>query len=325
MSRVAVVFTGGTIAMKPDAAAGGAVPVMSGREIVDRTPGLDRIADIVPIDWGLVPASHLTFDQMLDIARRLEDALAAPDVTGAVVVQGTDTIEETAFAFDLLVRSDKPVVVTGAMRNAAEPDYDGPRNLADAVVCAASPELHGMGTLVMLNGIVIAADQAVKTHTTAFGTFQPRNGVAVGEVSEGAVRILARRSDRPRLPVIPGAVGESVHLVTAVSGMDGTLLRLLRPTRPNGLVVAATGAGNTHPDVLAAARELMDGGTVVCLTTRCWSGTVVPAYGFPGGGAQWQRAGAILCGLDGPKCRVALALGLAAGLAIGEMRWILRA
>jgi L-asparaginase len=324
MSRVAIVFTGGTIAMTPDAAAGGAVPVLRGREIVERTPGLDRIAEIESIDWGLVPASHLSFDQLLDVARRLDAALDRPDINGAVVVQGTDTIEETAFAFDLLVRSDKPVVVTGAMRNAAENDYDGPRNLTDAVTCAVSPEMRGMGTVVVLNGLVIGADQAVKTHTTAFETFQPRNGVAVGEVSAGSVHVASRREGRPRLPVVPSAAAEKVHLLTVTTGMDGELIRLLGPTHPGGLVIAATGSGNTHPDLLQAARDLMSDGAVVCLTTRCSSGSVVPAYAFPGGGAEWQRAGAILCALDGPKCRVALTLGLAAGLGDGELRWILR-
>ena len=90
-------------------------------------------------------------------------------------------------------------------------------------------------------------------------------------------------------------------------------------------MVAATGSGNTPLDVLTAAQELMALGTTVVLTTRCPSGAVQPAYGFPGGGASWLRAGAILSPLDGPKCRVALALGLGAGLDAGGLRRILRA
>ncbi|HSH21014.1 MAG TPA: asparaginase domain-containing protein, partial [Candidatus Caenarcaniphilales bacterium] len=145
MTRVAVIFTGGTIAMEPDSTAGGAVPVLSAHDIVSRTPGLDDVAEVEAVDWGLVPASHLGFGQLIEIARLVAAALARPEIVGAVVVQGTDTIEETAFAFDLLIDSHKPVVVTGAMRNAAEPDYDGPRNLVDAVRCASSPDLVGMG------------------------------------------------------------------------------------------------------------------------------------------------------------------------------------
>jgi L-asparaginase len=325
VSRVAVVFTGGTISMKPDAAAGGAVPTLNGRAILARVEGLEAIAEVESIDWGLVPASHLRLGQLLDISRLLAATLARMDVDGIVVVQGTDTIEETAFAYDLLLPAGKPVVVTGAMRNAAEPDYDGPRNLTDSIRCAASDELRDAGTVVVLNGLIIGADQAVKTDTTDFASFQPRDGVVLGEVSDGRVRLTHRAVSRPRLPTLPAAVDEGVHLVTAAIGVDGTLVRLLRGRSPAGLVVAATGAGNTHPDMLAAAGELMDDGTVVCLTTRCWTGSVMPAYAFPGGGAQWQRAGALLSALPASKCRVALALGLAAGLRGEELRRIVRA
>ena len=97
-------------------------------------------------------------------------------------------------------------------------------------------------------------------------------------------------------------------------GKDGALVRGIAHLRPRGVVVAATGTGNTHPDLLAAASELMADGTIVVLTTRCPAGTVVPLYAFPGGGVTWQRAGAILSAFDGPKSRVAVSLGLAAGL-----------
>jgi L-asparaginase len=325
VKRVAVVFTGGTISMKPDAGAGGAVPTLSGKQIIARTPGLEKVADVEAIDWGLVPASHLDFGRLLELARLLEDTLAREDLAGAVLVQGTDTIEETAFAFDLLLRSDKPLVLTGAMRNAAEEDYDGPRNLTDAVRCSAAPELRGQGTVVVLDGRIIGADQVQKTHATALDAFRSRDGQSLGTIEGATVSLHARRDGRPRLPLVPSAAVENVHLLTVTTGMDGALLRLLGPSRPAGVVVAATGAGNTPPDILAAARELMESGTVVCLTTRCPSGSVAPAYGFPGGGAQWQRAGVILSPLDGPKCRVALALGIAAGLGEAELRWILRA
>ncbi|MEO8625683.1 MAG: asparaginase domain-containing protein, partial [Candidatus Limnocylindrales bacterium] len=136
MSRVVMVFTGGTISTLPDAAAGGNTPVLRGADILARAPGVAAIAQVEPIDWGLVPASHLRFAQMMEIARVVDEALAKPEVAGAVVVQGTDTIEETSFAYELLVRSDKPVIVTGAMRDGSSPDFDGPQNLADAAVCA---------------------------------------------------------------------------------------------------------------------------------------------------------------------------------------------
>ncbi len=321
---VAIVFTGGTIASQVEESAGGAVPRLRGAEIIARTPDLERIAAVEPIDWGLMPASHMGFAQILDIARLIESTLRRSEIDGVVVVQGTDTLEETSFGFDLLVGSDKPVVVTAAMRNASQPDYDGPRNLLDAVACAASPALRGQGTVVMLDGRIIGADVAVKTHATAIDTFQARDGEPLGEVREGFVRIDRSRLPR-RLPAIPPAAAEPIHLVTVTTGMDGALIRGVAATHPAGLVVAATGSGNTPPDVLAAAQELMAAGAVAVLTTRCAGGSVAPIYAFPGGGATWSSAGALLSRLAGSKARIALGMGLGAGLAGDELRAVLRA
>jgi L-asparaginase len=308
LSRVAVVFTGGTISMEPDAAAGGFRPVLDGTQILTRAPEAAAVADLEPIDWGLVPASHLRFEQIIDIARVVAEAVARTAIDGVVVVQGTDTIEETAFAFDLLVGGFKPVVVTGAMRDSTSPDYDGPTNLRDAVACAAN-SLYADCVRVVMGGRVIPAEQAVKAHATDLDAFRPRPG------SEplGA---------RKRLGLLPGAAVEDVHLVAAAVGMDGSLLRGIAPSRPSGVVIAATGSGNTSLPLLEAARELMAAGTVICLSTRAAGGAVDPAYAFPGGGATWKHAGALMSRLDGPKTRVALALALAAGLSrdkIGEL------
>ena len=142
MARIAVVFTGGTISMRSSGA--GNVPVLRGEDLLATVPGLTEVADVEPIDWGLVPASHLTFAQVLDIGRILARELGRSEIDGAVVVQGTDVIEETAFAWDLLPLPAKPVVVVGAMRSASQEGYDGPANLRNAIVAAADPALAGM-------------------------------------------------------------------------------------------------------------------------------------------------------------------------------------
>lgn len=332
MSRVAVVFTGGTISMLPDPATGAAVPSLDGAAILARVPGLDRIADVEPVDWGLVPASHLSFGQILDLARLLQATLDRADIDGAVVVQGTDSMEETAFAFDLLVSADKPVVVVGAMRNAAHPAWDGPENLGSALRVAASARWRGAGTLVVMAGTVLPADDAMKLHSHAVDAFGAPNVGALGAVdaesAAGAGVERVERAERPgvrrRLERIPQSAAEPVLLVTATVGMDGGSLRALARLAPRGLVVAATGAGNTHPDLLAAGREQIDAGIPLALTSRCVAGGVSAAYGFPGGGAAWLAAGAMDCGtLSGAKARVALALGLGAGLDDAGLRALL--
>ncbi len=318
---VAVIFTGGTIAMLPDPVTGAASPALDGAAILARTPGLDAIATVEAIDWGLVPASHLGFAQMLEIGALVRASLARPDIAGAVVVQGTDVMEETAFAYDLLVDSPKPLVIVGAMRSAGDPGYEGPANLRDAVLAAASPALAGQGTVVVMGGAIMAADDVVKTDTDAYDTFRALDLGPLGHVRHGRVTIRRTRLGRRLLPVIPAAAAEPVPLITATVAMDGALVRAATALGARGLVVAATGSGNTAPDVLAAARVAMTAGVPVVLATRCVSGRVSASYGFPGGGAQWIAAGAIPAGsLIATKARIALALGIGAGLDVRGLR-----
>jgi L-asparaginase len=321
LERVAVVFTGGTISMRHDPASGGAVPALDGRAILAHTPGLAEIAEIEPIDWGLVPASHLQFAQLLDLARTVRSALDRPDVAGVVVVQGTDTIEEVAFALDLVHAGGKPVVVVGAMRTADRDGYDGPANLRDAVRCAAEPALSGQGVVVAMAGQILPADDVVKTDTDAYDTFRAPNKGPLGTVGRGAVSLWSARRGRRRLAAIPELAAEPIHLITATVAMDGTLVRLAREAGARGFVVAATGAGNTDPRLLEECRAAMGDGLPVVLTTRCWSGRAGPLYAFPGGGVTWERAGALFAGtLSGAKARVAVALGLGAGLDTAALR-----
>lgn len=317
---VVVVFTGGTISMQVDAQQGGNIPALSGAAILARTSGMDEIADVRAIDYGLIPASHFRFPQLFEIAGLLRSALAEQDVDGAVVVQGTDTIEETAFFYDLVVGGLKPVVVTGAMRSASEDGYDGPANLRDAVRVAALPEMRDAGCVVVMSGAIDAADDVTKTHATSPTTFRSLNFGPLGEVASGRV-ILGRRRMGRRLVPAAVAAAEPVPLITAAVSMDASILDVVVSAGARGVVVEATGSGNTSPELLAAARRAMDAGVPVVHATRSPSGRVGTAYAFPGGSAQWARAGAIPAGyLTGPKARVALAVGLGAGLQMDALR-----
>jgi len=313
VARVAVVFTGGTISSAFDPAAGGNVPTLDGAAILARTPGVEAVADVVAIDRGRTPASHFSFADLLAIAAVLRDALADPTTDGAVVVQGTDTIEETAFAWDLVLEGPKPVVVTGAMRASDQPGFDGPANLLDAVRVAASPAARETGVIVSLGGTIEPADDVTKTHASALDTFASPNAGSLGRVGPSGVTILRRRAGRRHVATERGA--ERVHLVTAGVATDGSLLDAAVAAGADGIVVAATGAGNTDPRLLAAAERAIAAGLPVALATRCPAGRASGAYAFPGGGAQWLRAGAIPVGtLCAIKARVALALGIGAGL-----------
>jgi len=313
MPRVAVVFTGGTISTVFDPVAGGNVPVLDGAAILARTPGLDAIADVIAIDRGRMAASHFTFPQLLELAAVLRDALADPGIDGAVVVQGTDTIEETSFCWDLVLDGGKPVVVTGAMRSSDEPGFDGPANLRDAVRIAASPLARGVGVVVSLGGTIEPADDATKLHATALDTFASPNGGSLGRVGPNGVSLFRARAVRRH--VTTDRAAERVHLIVATVAMDANLLTAALDAGADGIVVAATGSGNTSPELLGAAERAIRAGVPVALASRCPAGRATAGYAFPGGGANWIRAGALpvghLCAL---KARVALALGLGAGL-----------
>ena len=313
MPRVAIIFTGGTIAMR-DADAGN-VPTLRGEDLLATTPGIGTVAEVEPIDWGLVPASHLSFAQVLEIGRLLDDRLSRPEIDGAVVVQGTDVIEETAFAWDLLPLPSKPVVVVGAMRSATQDAYDGPENLRNAVAAAADPTLAGQGVVVAMAGELHGADDVRKTHTHAHATFQSPNAGRLGWVADGRVT-LARRRAPATLPRIPRTAALPVPVLGVVIDDEPRL-----PEGPvAGLVVAAAGGGNTPPAYLEVAQPLIEAGVPVVLTTRCPSGRPMPGYGFPGGSSQWWQAGALFSGtLDALKARVLVALGVGAGLSAGEL------
>ena len=315
--RIVVVFTGGTISMRATDA--GNVPVMRGDDLLATVSGLDGIADVEPIDWGLVSASHLTFAQLLDIGRILAEQLARTDVDGAVVVQGTDSIEETAFAWDLLPLGPKPVVVVGAMRSASEEGYDGPENLRNAIGAAASGDLRDQGVVVAMAGEIHGADDVRKTHTHALTTFRSPNAGRLGVVADGRV-FVERRRIPARLPSIPDGAALPVPVITVALDVPATM----PVTEARAVVVAAAGGGNSPPAYLDLARALMSSGVPVILTTRCPSGRPLPGYAFPGGSSQWWEAGALFSGtLDALNTRVFAALGLGAGLGRAELARLL--
>jgi L-asparaginase len=166
-----------------------------------------------------------------------------------------------------------------------------------------------------MDGRILPADDVTKTDSQSIDTFQALNAGPLGSVAAEEVRLERPRQERRMLLEWPAAAAEPVALVTAVVATDGSLLRAAVEQGCRAVAVEATGAGNTDPDLLAAAVEAMEAGIPVALTTRCASGAVGPFYGFPGGGRSWHEAGAIMAGtLSGPKARMALALGLGAGL-----------
>ncbi|MGH3239978.1 MAG: asparaginase domain-containing protein, partial [Spirillospora sp.] len=189
--RIHVLALGGTIAMTGRRRGSGVRPALDARALVAGVPELASVAGIGFDVMRPVPGAELRLGDIATVAARARELLTG-GVDGVVVVQGTDTLEETAFALDLLCGSERPVVVTGAMRNPDTPGADGPANLLAAVRVAISPAARELGALVVFNDEVHAARWARKTHSTSTATFASPNLGPIGHVVEDQVRILAR-------------------------------------------------------------------------------------------------------------------------------------
>jgi L-asparaginase len=278
--RVLVVSLGGTITMTA-AAGGGVVPALAAPDLLAAVPGLaDLDVTVDTVDFRRLPGASLSFADVtalsLLVRRRLADG-----ADGVVVVQGTDTIEETAYLLDLYHSGPQPIVVTGAMRNPTMAGADGPANLLAAVQTAASPAVRGLGCLVVFADEIHAARRARKTHSTAGSTFQSPNGGPLGYLVEGQPRLLNRLGARHVVPLPADGAHPRVVLLTISLGDDGVLLDGLAD-RADGAVVAGFGAGHVPQDLVPALEDL-SGRIPVILAGRTGAGPVLTAtYGFPG-------------------------------------------
>jgi L-asparaginase len=312
-----LLFTGGTISMQRDAAAGGNVPAHGGEALVGFTQGLDAIAPYRIENWAKLPACHLGPDRLWALRNRVYEIAEAGEVTGIVVTHGTDTIEETAYILARTLPTGVPVAITGAMRTSSDAEWDGPRNLLDATRVAASPASAGRGTMVVFHGEIFAGESAVKTHATDPAAFSAPHAAPVGRVQGGHVAYTAPLAARPA-PLQPDGLGARVALIPLVVGDDGTMLDLARPEH-DGVVVVAFGSGNMPPGAVPAVRRWIEDGKPVVLASRCPLGEVTPIYAFEGGGARTVAMGAVPAGPRTPsQARMELTLALSAGVAYGR-------
>ncbi|MDA5192525.1 asparaginase [Govanella unica] len=310
MVAISLFTLGGTIAMRDEG--GGARPALGPAELM---AGLDLDPAHVDLTAEAVvnlPSGHLTLDDIYDLARRIRAAI--DDGAEAVVVtQGTDTLEETAFALDLLLDVDQPIVITGAMRAASTLGTDGPTNLHAAILTAADPTARGRGVLVVLNDSVHGARGVTKAHTSRVDAFRTRDGGPIGLIAEGRIVWAGALTRSPRL-VLPLQARARVPVYTSYLGDDGVALLALAAMDLQGLVVEGFGGGHVPP-ALGQTLESVAAQVPVVLASRCAEGPVLTqSYGYAGSERDLIARGLIPAGnLAGVKARLALTILLDGG------------
>jgi L-asparaginase len=319
MPVVQIITTGGTIASRIDPATGAAFPVMHAPELLAQIPQLNGCAELRLDEFALVPSFDMTPAIVARLAKSIRALLADGQVDGVVVTHGTDTMEESAFALDLLLDCEAPVVVTGAMRNASQPGSDGPRNLASAVRAAASRNLRGLGVTVVMNDQVHAARYVTKSHTTATDTMTSPGVGPIGTIDDAGVWLAWIPSRLARLPLVEPET--RVYLIRMAAGMDDLFLRAALEAGARGVVIEGSGAGHMPGNWKPALSALIASGMPVVLTSRCGRGRVVPIYSGDLGGITLREMGVIAAGdLSGIKARVALMFALGAGWSNDELK-----
>lgn len=297
MSRLVVIATGGTIATSADTD-GVLRPTRTGTDLLTLAGGGFRAevhdvlardsSELTPVEWDVIGAA---------VGRA-----AAEGADGIVVTHGTDTLEETALWLELTYSGAPPVVLTGAMRGADDPDTDGPSNLRDALTLASRPETRNKGVLVSFGGRTLTPWGLHKTGTAPYFSGAEWDG---------------RGAKRQRLAGVSAAAAPRVDIVTTYPGGDAVAIDACVAAGARGIVLEALGVGNAGPAVVeAVARHCRDGVTVA-ISSRVPGGAVYPGYGS---GRSMVDAGAIpVPGLGAPQARVLTMAALAAGLPVGDV------
>ncbi|HBJ2620500.1 asparaginase [Clostridium botulinum] len=305
MKKIAIIFNGGTISMKVDEKIKAAVPSLSGEEIMQMVTGIQGFAEIESYTFSNLPSPHMTSQLMLELSNLVQKLLDRDDISGVVITHGTDTLEETAYFLDLTLNSDKPVVVTGAMRSSDELGYDGPFNLATSICTAISDSAKNRGVLVCFNSELHSAKEVTKRNSMALNAFSTPNFGPIGIVDNN--RVIFYRENSKSTHVKINSTEKDVALIKCVSGMDSKFIDFVIDNGYKGVVIEALGRGNVPPLMVEGIKRAIKKGIPVVMVSRCFEGRVFESYGYLGGGKNLREYGVIFGDvLSGQKARIKL-------------------
>lgn len=309
MKKVVVIFNGGTISMKVDERIKAAVPSLTGEEIMSMVTGIENYAKIESYTFSSKPSPHMTINNMLELSKFIKDIIKREDVDGVVLTHGTDTLEETAYFLDLTIDTEKPIVVTGAMRSSSELGYDGPFNLATSICTAISDESKGRGVLVCFNGELNSASEVTKTNSMALNAFRTPNFGPIGIVDNNKV-LFYRKTIRHKIYNVD-SINCEVALIKCVAGMDSDFIDFVIEKGYKGIVIEALGRGNVPPKMVDGIKRALSLSIPVVIVSRCFEGRVHESYGYEGGGKMLKDLGVFFEeSMPGQKARIKLIVAL---------------
>ena len=279
--KVTILATGGTIAgAQPDTNQPGyKAGSLSIDAILQAVPGLSDVAILKGEQVANIGSQDMNDTVWLKLARRANEVVASSDVDGVVVTHGTDTLEETAYFLNLVLDTDKPVVLVGSMRPATAISADGPMNIYNGVVVAGMPEARGRGVMAMMNDDLHYATEITKTNTTHLNTMHSPNRGRAGTCDTGKCTLFSppaqRHTDGSEFRLASDLTElPNVAIIYAHANMDETLINAAATSGARGIVIAGVGDGNMTQPALDALTALAAKGVVVVRSTRVGSGIV---------------------------------------------------
>src|SRR3954451_8869462 len=280
LPKVVVLATGGTIAgaAASDVQAAYTSGQVGVEQLLAAVPQAEKLANLRGEQISNIGSQDMNDEVWLKLANRINELVASSDVDGIVVTHGTDTIEETGYFLNAVVKSSKPVVLTAAMRPSTALSADGPLNFFNAVAVAANKKAGGRGVLIVVNDWIHGAASLTKTSTTAVQTFMsPLNGligtIAYGEIdwNRGAV---GRNTTTSEFSLDGVTALPRVDIILAYENMDGALIDAAVAAGAKGIVIAGVGNGNMTAAALKTLEKHAKNGIVCVRSSRVTTGRV---------------------------------------------------
>lgn len=276
--NIHILATGGTIAGTGTSATtsqytAGQVAIGT---LLDAVPQIKDIANVTGEQIVSIGSQDMNDQVWLTLANRINELLASPECDGIVVTHGTDTMEETAYFLNLTVHSDKPVVLTGAMRPSTAMSADGPLNLYNSVVTAASKDSYGRGVMIVMNGLILGAHATQKMNTVDVQTFQAPDAGPLGYVYNSRPYYNMQTQKRHTTQSVFDVKGlkelPKVGIVYAYSNIDADVMEPFLTKGYKGIIHAGLGNGNYHKNIFPSLLEARKKGILVVRSSRVPTG-----------------------------------------------------